>query len=67
MFNENEIMTMSAEEVAEVMRNSGEWIPECNERLCDLAGLHDEYAAADGEHFEAVVEKAAEILGVEVY
>ena len=34
--------------------------------LCDAAGMADEYKAADGDNFEAVIYKAAERLGVEV-
>ena len=34
--------------------------------LCDAAGMADEYEAADGDNFEAVIYKAAERLGVEV-
>lgn len=53
-------------EVAEELRNSGEWIPELCEELCELAGMADEYRGADGETFEAVLFKAAEVLGVEI-
>ena len=55
-----------AYEVAEELRNSGEWIPELCEELCELAGMADEYREADGETFEAVLFKAAEVLGVEI-
>ena len=55
-----------AYEVAEELRNSGEWIPELCEDLCELAGMSDEYREADGETFEAVLFKAAEVLGVEI-
>ena len=34
--------------------------------LCEAAGMADEYKAADGDNFEAVIYKAAERLGVEV-
>lgn len=34
--------------------------------LCDAAGMADEYKAADGDNFEAVIYKAADRLGVEV-
>ena len=53
-------------EVAEELRTSGEWIPELCEELCELAGLADEWEEADGESFEAVLFKAAEVLGVEI-
>ena len=34
--------------------------------LCESAGMADEYKAADGDNFEAVIYKAAERLGVEI-
>lgn len=53
-------------EIARDLRNSGEWIPELCEELCDLAGMSAEYKEADGETFESVVYAAAEKLGIEV-
>lgn len=53
-------------EIAEEMRASGEWNPELCEELCELAGMAEEYKEADAEHFEAVLFKAAEALGVEI-
>lgn len=53
-------------EIAEVIRNADEWDPDDCRELCELAGIEDEWDAADGETFEQVVYKAAEILGVEV-
>ena len=55
-----------AYEVAEKIRKSPEWIFEDCEELCKLAGLEKEWQEADGESFEGVVFKAAEILGVEI-
>lgn len=55
-----------AEELAEKMRESDIWDPEDCEQLCSLAGLDREYQEADGDNFEQVVFKAAEILGVEI-
>lgn len=55
-----------AYEIAERIRNSDTWILEDCEELCKLAGLEDEWRMADGENFEAVVYKAAEVLGVEI-
>lgn len=55
-----------AEEIAEKIRNSGEWIPEDCAELCKVAGMEKEWAEADGENFEAVLYKAAEKLGVEI-
>ncbi len=45
---------------------SDEWNPEDCRRLCELAGIEDEWDAADGETFEQVVFKAAELLNVKV-
>ena len=45
---------------------SGEWNPEDCRRLCELAEIEDEWDAADGETFEQVVFKAAEILNVRI-
>lgn len=41
-------------------------LDEC-ERLCELAGLYEEWANADADEFQKIVEKAADILGVEIY
>lgn len=53
-------------EIAEAIRNADEWNPDDCRELCELAGIEAEWDAADGETFEQVVYKAAEILGVEV-
>lgn len=45
---------------------SDEWNPEDCRRLCELAGIEDEWDTADGETFEQVVFKAAEILNVRI-
>lgn len=55
-----------AYEIAEELKNSGEWIPELCEELCELAGMSDEWKEADGDSFESVLYKAAESLGVEI-
>ena len=34
--------------------------------ICEAADMIEEYEAADGESFEGVIYKAAEILGVEI-
>lgn len=63
---ELEILTPDADDVAERIRTADEWdMDDCRE-LCTLAGLEDEWAKADGETFEQVIYKAAEILNVEV-
>ena len=55
-----------AQTVARKLREEGEWIPDLCERLAALAGMADEYREADGETFEAVLFKAAVVLGVEI-
>lgn len=57
---------MTAQEIANQIRESNEWpIGACLE-LCCLAGLEQEFNSADGDSFESVVYKAADKLGVEV-
>jgi len=55
-----------AETLAKKIKESGEWDPELLKKLCDFAGLSEEWEEADGESFETVAYKAAEILGVEI-
>lgn len=57
---------VEAQTIAQELREEGEWIPDLCEALCELAGMADEYREADGETFEAVLFKAAEVLGVEI-
>jgi len=45
---------------------SDEWNPEDCRRLCELAEIEDEWDVADGETFEQVVFKAAELLHVKI-
>ena len=54
------------EQIAQELRESDIWIPELLAKLCEYAGLSEEFANADGETFEDVAYKAAEILGVEI-
>lgn len=56
----------NAYEIAKELKASGEWIPDLCEELCQLAGLEDEWKEADGETFEKVLYKAADVLGVEI-
>ena len=57
----------SKELLAKEIRESGEWqMDKCRE-LCVLAGMENEWDKADGETFEKVVTKAADILGVEIF
>ena len=60
---------MNKYELAEKIRQSDNWMDVETEidELVELAGLIEEYKAADGETFEAVIEKAASTLGVEIY
>lgn len=53
-------------EVAKKIYESDEWNLEDCKALCKLAGLEEEWEKADGDSFEAVVQKAAEMLGVEI-
>ena len=55
-----------AVELAERIREADEWNSEDLAELCEMAGLEKEWNAADGETFEQVAYKAAEILGVEI-
>ena len=56
------------QELAAKIRAAKTWVEVEGElrTLCEAAGLADEYKAADGDSFEAVIYKAAERLGVEV-
>lgn len=56
-----------AMEIAARIRTADTWSDEDLTALCELAGLAEEYAAADGETFESVVYSAAEILSVELF
>ena len=55
-------------ELAAKIRAAKTWVEVEGElkALCDAAGMADEYKAADGDSFEAVIYKAAERLGVDV-
>lgn len=55
-----------ANEIANELRNSGEWNFELLAELCEIAGLKEEWFNSDGETFESVSYKAAEILGVDI-
>ena len=55
-----------ANEIATALRSSGEWDFELLEELCEIAGLEEEWNNSDGENFEDVAYKAAEILGVDI-
>ena len=55
-----------ANEIATALRNSREWDFELLEELCEIAGLKEDWLNSDGETFESVSYKAAEILGVDI-
>lgn len=56
----------NAEKIAAELRERDTWDPDLCRELCNEAGMSDEWDAADSKTFEAVVQKAAEKLGVEV-
>lgn len=56
----------NANEIAETIRNAEDWDMDACKELCELAGLTAEWEAADGDTFESVVNRAAEVLGVEI-
>lgn len=55
-------------EIAATIKNAQTWADVEAEikALCEAADMLEEYEAADGESFESVIYKAAEILGVEI-
>ena len=53
-------------EIANELRSSGEWDFELLAELCEIAGLKEEWNNSDGETFEGIAYKAAEILGVDI-
>ena len=61
-----EILKMNVKEIAKELRGQDVWSMELLEQLCEEAGMLEEYEVADGETFESVVYKAADILKVEI-
>lgn len=61
-------MTMreEIEALANKIKESDTWDGDQLEKLCEYAGLSEEWAEADGDTFEQIAYKAAEILGVEI-
>lgn len=43
-----------------------EWDMEACAELCEMAGMSEEWEAADGDTFESVVYAAAEKLGIQI-
>lgn len=62
---EKRLMT-TAEKIAAELREKDTWDPDLCRELCAEAGMDAEWDAADGETFEAIVQKAADKLGVEI-
>ena len=57
---------MNVQEIAKELRGQDVWSIELLELLCDEADLTEEFENADGETFESVVYKAADVLNVEI-
>ena len=57
---------MTNTELAKNIADATEWNEADILELVKRAGLEDEYEAADGDTFESVIYKAAEMLGVEI-
>lgn len=55
-----------AQELARAIKAADTWDLDQLEKLCELAGMAEEWKQADSEEFEAVAYKAAEKLGVEI-
>lgn len=52
--------------IASRIRESDTWDLDDCRKLCDAAGMLDEFEASDGETFENVLFAAAKALGVEI-
>lgn len=63
---EGKAMKTEAQELAAKIAAADIWNENDCKKLCELAGMLDEWNAADGETFETVVYNAAEKLGVEI-
>lgn len=64
--NEICLSAMTDSQLAEAIRTCDEWDPETLCELCERAGLSLEWSKADGDSFESVVNRAAEILEIEI-
>ena len=60
------MMDTELAELVERINTSNEWNAEDLAQLCEMAVHEKEWQEADGETFEQVAYKAAEILGVEI-
>ena len=52
--------------LAKKIKSSQEWNADDLKKLCEYAGLSHEWEQADGENFETVAQRAADILGVDI-
>lgn len=57
---------MTDKQLAEAIRTCDEWDSETLCELCERAGISLEWSKADGDSFESVVNRAFEILGIEI-
>lgn len=64
--NEISSAAMTDSQLAEAIRTCDEWDSETLRELCGRAGLSLEWSKADGDSFESVVYRAAEILEIEI-
>jgi hypothetical protein len=55
-----------AKEIEKILNSQDTWDMDLLEEICELAGLSDEWKAADGESFESVAYKAASILNINI-
>ena len=58
---------VTAEDIACVLRHSGEWDMDLCAELCKMADMADEWEAADDTSYEDVLDAAAHKLDVELY
>lgn len=64
--DEKTMKRTEAQELAAKIAAADTWNENDCKKLCELAGMLDEWNEADGETFESVVYDAAEKLGVEI-
>ena len=53
-------------QIADKIRSMDTWDEELCAKLCELAGMSEEWKDANGDTFERVLYSAAEKLGVEI-
>lgn len=64
MYRITDSVRKEAQELANKINSLNYWDMDLNYEFCKLAGLEEEWFAADGDNFEAVIWKAEDILGV---